>query len=85
MSSPPTVNMTASLLSASGGFPVDFGVTPISIWHNVMAVVEDETVPEVSEELMADVASWMVVEVVVFGVTVVDETFHNKNKTKEKN
>ena len=83
MSSPPTVNMTASLLAASGGFPVDFGVTPISIWHNVMAVVEDETVPEVSEELMADVASWMVVEVVVFGVTVVDETFHNKNKTKK--
>ena len=27
----------------------------------------------------------MVVEVVVFGVTVVDEAFHNKNKTKKKN
>ena len=83
MSSPPTVNMTASLLAASGGFPDDFGVIPISIWPSVIAVVEDEMVPEVSEELMADVASWMVVEVVVFGITVVDETYHNKSKTKK--
>ena len=83
MPSPPTVNMTASLLAASGGFPDDFGVTPIAIWPSVMAVVEDEMVPEVSEELMADVASWTVVEVVVFGVTVVDETFYNKSKKKE--
>ena len=49
-----------------------------------MAVVEDEMVPEVSEGLMADVAALMVVEVKVFGVTVVDETFHNKNKTNKK-
>ena len=41
-------------------------------------------VPGVSEELMAEVAAGMVVEVVVFGVTVVDETYHNKNKTKQK-
>ena len=83
MSSPPTINMTASLLAASGGFPDDFGVTPIAIWPSVMAVVGDEMVPGVSEELMAVVAAWMVEEVVVFGVTVVDETYHNKNKTKK--
>ena len=49
-----------------------------------MAVGGDEMVPGVSEELMAEVAAGMVVEVVVFGVTVVDETYHNKNKTKQK-
>ena len=49
-----------------------------------MAVGGDEMVPGVSEELMAEVAAGMVVEVVVFGVTVVDETYHNKNKTKTK-
>ena len=93
MSSPLTINMTDSLIAASGGvlevglYAVgvydDFGVTPIAIWPSVMAVVGDEMVPEVSEELMADVASWMVVEVVVFGITVVDETYHNKSKTKK--
>ena len=93
MSSPPTINMTDSLIAASGGVLevglyalgvyCDFGVTPIAIWPSVMAVVEDEMVPEVSEEIMADVASWMVVEVMVFGVTVVDEMYHNKNKTKK--
>ena len=84
MSSPPTVNMTASLLAASGGFPDDFGVKSLAIWPSVMAEGGDEMVPDVSEELMAEVAAWMVVEVVVFGVTVVDETYHNKNKTKQK-
>ena len=93
MSSPPTINMTDSLIAASGGVLEvglyalgvydDFGVTPISVWPSVMAIVGDEMVPEVSEELMADVASWMVVEAVVFGVTVIDETYHDKNKTKK--
>ena len=48
-----------------------------------MAVVGDEMVPEVSEDLIADVAALMVVEVKVFGVTVVDETYPNKKKTKK--
>ena len=61
----------------------DFGVTPIAILPSVMAVVGDEMVPEVSEDLIADVAALMVVEVKVFGVTVVDETYPNKNKTKK--
>ena len=96
MSSPPTINMTDWLIAASGGVLEvglytlgvydDFGVTLNAIWPSVMAVVGDEMVPEVSEELMADVAAWMVVEVKVFGVTVVDETYPNQTKqTKKKN
>ena len=62
MSSPPTINMTDSSIASSEGSPEYgvFGVTPIAIWPSVMAGVVDEVIAEVSTELMAEVAAWMV-------------------------